>query len=423
MPESREPKRPRARKPAARKTTSTRKTTAPRRPAPRRRLVVERDDELLDARNEAGDEVAETDEVSEDRSDEPSRPVAIGGPTSTAWTDLPGESGMPPSPFDEDPGAPAAPAAEERPRIDDPRGEMLVGVAALALAVSVFLPWYESASLAIGSVSGWASGTWGPIVFFLAVAALAIVGLRRLGVAVAFPVSHALVLEGIGWVSVVFMLLKRFRTPTGFEPAGPIDGGYWLAIVASVGVALLASRLSKDAPFLTIPGWFAGRAGKIGAGILAFSLIAGVAFAFTTDFGSAARPNFGSAGGNDEVPQLQQGLPSCITDSGFPVPEGVQPSQGYGNDEQNICTAIFTSDRSVKQLDKAYRAALKQADWGFQVLKGAAGGSENARVYSITAPECGTLQILNTEQSRSISVVIGPDFCQSALTPDAPPAD
>ena len=444
MPESRDPKRaraarkPAAKKPAAKKTASAktvaRKTVArktTRKPAPR---PAPRNEDLFD-------------DASDERDAAPRERPRLARPIAIAGTPRPGEAesaqgsdaapsafagggdgALPPSPFDEPSGATPAPAPSA-PDIDNPRGELLVGLAALIVAVGVFLPWYKSVSFLDTSVSGWSSGTWGPMVFFLSLGAIAVVALRRLGVALAFPVAHGLVLEGIGWVSVVALMVKRLGpfTPDGFAVPGPFSGGlgYWLAILGSVGVALAAGRLSKDAPFVTVPGWFRSAAGKAGAAVLGLSLVAGAAFGVVNDFGTNARPaGFGSAAGNGQAPELQKGLPKCVSEAGFPVPAGVNPEQGFGRDEpEKICTAIFGSELSVKSLDKRYRAALKDAGWSFEVLETATGaGGNNARVYSITSPECGTMQILNTQEKRSVSLVIGPAFCRdlSQLQPSRP---
>lgn len=356
------------------------------------------------------------DEPADDTADErPARPVPIGVPPATTVAaeapayptsgEVAGQPGVPPPP-------------DERPDVEDPATESWVGVAAAVLAGSVFLPWYRS----IGGfdITGWASGTWGPIVFFLALAALAVVALRRAGVAVAFPISHALMLEGIGWISVLALLLKRFARPEGFNVVGvsanPFAMGFWVALVAGVALALLASKLSKNAPIVLLPGWFRGRAGKVGAGVVALSLVAGVAFGMANDAGSAleaARRGTIDASVGGLTPQLQEGLPECIGDAGFPVPRGITPVEGFGRDEPTqLCTAIFSGTAGVGTIQNAFTRSLDEASWEYSVLDATA-ANPNTRMLAITAPQCGTLQIVQAGEDRRITVVLSPDFCQS----------
>ena len=359
-----------------------------------------------------------------------SRPVAIGGGRGLlpeSGEGLPGyEQALPGEPSDEL-GQPPTYIHDEKPVIEDPRGELLVGLAAALLAASTFLPWYRS--FGEYDISGWASGTWGPVVFFLGLAGVAIIGLRRVGVAVAFPVSYSLLLEGIGWASVLGLLIKRFRTPETFDVVGvstnPLKMGFWVALVAAVAIAMLASRLSRNAPIVVLPGWFHSKAGKLGAAVLALAIAGGAAFGLMNDAGealAAARGDSGSFLGQDgsvqngTQPDIEQGLPACVKDLGFTTPDGVTAIQGFSSEANGICLAQFTSEEPVAAVAKVFQDAMKRAGWTFEVVAATA-GSKTARVFEVRAPKCGQVSIaegVSEEDQRSVQVYLGgPEFCRT----------
>src|SRR5439155_16474868 len=87
-----------------------------------------------------------------------------------------------------------------------------VAIMSALLAASAFLPWYKGPAGYRITSTGWGSGTWGPLIFFLGVGSLALVVLRRLGVTVSLPVEESLFHEGAGWVALVGAVIKsRFR--------------------------------------------------------------------------------------------------------------------------------------------------------------------------------------------------------------------
>jgi len=356
-----------------------------------------------------------------------SRPVAIGGGRGLlpeSGEGLPGyEQALPGEPSDEL-GQPPTYIHDEKPVIEDPRGELLVGLAAALLAASTFLPWYRS--FGEYDISGWASGTWGPVVFFLGLAGVAIIGLRRVGVAVAFPVSYSLLLEGIGWASVLGLLIKRFRTPETFDVVGvstnPLKMGFWVALVAAVAIAMLASRLSRNAPIVVLPGWFHSKAGKLGAAVLALAIAGGAAFGLMNDAGealAAARGDSGSFLGQDgsvqdgTQPDIEQGLPACVKDLGFTTPDGVTATQGFSSEANGICTAQFTSKKKLDDVANVFLASMRQAGWTVEALEGSTGAA-TARLFSVSAPICGTVQIFEdpANKQRTIQALLGgQDFC------------
>ncbi|HVL32321.1 MAG TPA: hypothetical protein VM600_01935, partial [Actinomycetota bacterium] len=117
-------------------------------------------------------------DVEHDENDIPSaRPIPVSAPVGA--DDVADEYDAPAGDYagavatDEEPPPPSDPLLVERP-LD----ELGAGIAALVLSASVFLPWYSRPTL--DGVSGWTSGSWGPIIFFLGLAAFAIVLIRRL---------------------------------------------------------------------------------------------------------------------------------------------------------------------------------------------------------------------------------------------------
>lgn len=360
--------------------------------------------------------------------DEQLRPVAIGG-SAGGWNDEPADIDAAGSPLAPgmveplEPGRPQPPTG--RLEVERPLDEGLVGVAALVLAVSVFLPWYASAGFAPVSISGWASGNWGPITFFLAVAVVAIVVLRLARVPVSLPLPHSMVLEVMGWAAVIMVLIKRFLPPEGFGILGMFDGGFLLGLVGGVGVAMLASRLSKDTPVVMLPGWFRGRAGAIGATILVMALGAGVAFGLMNSVQKAREQAFDQRPGpvpTISAPPREKGLPACAKRLKFPVPAGVTPVSGHGLGQPDTCQAELTSKLTIKQLEGLYRAALRDAGWKFSVIPT---GTEMAILFQIEKPTCGTFAVTRAkgEKVSKVQLFVGTGNCPQLRTPSPNPSN
>lgn len=265
--------------------------------------------------------------------------------------------------------------------VERPREELLAGVAALLLSLTVFLPWFGPKGL---EISGWEGGLWGPIIFFAALAVVAIVGLRRAGVPVTLPVDHAAIIEAVGWMALLGGLASRFF---GIEVA-PTDynATRWVFAPMALGaiLAAVASKISTGSPFVLRPGWFSGMGGKIGAAVLAVALLAGVAFGVTgtaTPGKQVTGPRAGS------VKTFNGTLPPCAKAVKFPTPSIVKLQQSFQLPEDN-CNVTFTSTQSLAKVIAAYRAALKTAGWKFTAIP-----SPNAMSFQLTAPRCGTLAL------------------------------
>jgi len=285
-------------------------------------------------------------------------------------------------------GTPMEPGSDEPGVVERPRDELFVAIACAVLAASVFLPWYGTL---ISSQSGWASGTWGPVVFFLALAGIAIVALRRMKVPVSFPYDHSLVLEGIGWVSVVFTFIKRFRPPHIGTIAAGQKYGIIVAMFAAVAVALLGGRVSSAASLVQRPGWLKDRGGKTGALVLAISIALGAVFAFANG-GEPGAPK--PIANNQSVPKTFKGLPPCATKQRFPTPAGVKATQGQEvtatGSQLSFCFAVFTSSLPAKTVFDRFKAALTANGWKYIATKTTSAVSAG---LTLTSPQCGTVAI------------------------------
>jgi hypothetical protein len=272
--------------------------------------------------------------------------------------------------------------------VERPRDELFVGVACAVLAATVFLPWYKSV---FRNVSGWSSGTWGPIIFFLALAGVAIVALRRLKVPIAFPFDHSLILEGIGWLSVGMAFIKRFFAPHLNTFKYQINTWPMLATMfAAVAVALLGGRVSSGAPFVMRPGWFKDRAGKTGAALLGVALALGIAFGLTAGSSDASQ-----ATSNPLKSKQILGFPNCAKKAKFPQFAGFKATLGAetpaSGSQQASCVVTFTAPFTTKVALARIETALQGAHWTFAVAKTAAPASFAS--LTLKAPKCGAVTI------------------------------
>jgi hypothetical protein len=287
------------------------------------------------------------------------------------------------------------PRAERTPAgsivVDKPWAEVMVGAFAVLLAASVFLPWYHNA---LATVSGWSSGTWGPIIFFLALGALGIVTLRRLQISIAFPVESPLVVEAIGWACVIGLILKRYFQPVAFGAKLPSDGWIFASLACALGMALLAGVASSSTSFVLRPRWFEGKPGWIGAGVLVVALAAGVSLGFTnTSVPTAAplRPG--------PQPTQVRGVPACAKRDNVPTPSAFTPYVGY---DSTTCIAAWSTTLSVTQAYARYIAALRAAGWTVTDGQPSAAG----RSAGLKGKACGTASVAKAAIGGKMEVVV-----------------
>jgi hypothetical protein len=317
--------------------------------------------------------------------EQPARPMAVSETPPPLWeTEVPTLLDAPlPRPIE--PPKPSAPV------VDKPWAEVGVGVFALLLAGSVFLPWYHNA---LTTISGWSSGTWGPIIFFLALAALAIVVLRRVQIPVAFPVEAPLVVEAIGWICVIGLILKRYFQPTLFGTKLPSDGWIFASLACALGLAILAGTASSNTAFVLRPRWFGGRPGWIGTAVVAAALAGGLALGFTnTSVPTAAPVKPGPQ------PTQIRGLPNCAKRLKLPTPQGFTAYVGY---ESTTCIATWYTSFGLNQAYSRYTSALRAAHWTVTDGQQKTGG----RTAALRGPACGNASVANAPLSGKNQVVV-----------------
>lgn len=327
------------------------------------------------------------------------RPVPVGGfpgdpEPAAAETDAPEHAEDGRSPARSWMGEEAPPAEPERSRAARYSGDLLVALLAAALAAATFLPWYKTVVPAgatgvksIGA-SGWATGTWGPVIFFLCLASVALIGLRRLGVKVSLPVEEPLVHEAVGWVSVIGVVIKSRAIPDFSAFAQETRSlGIWVALGAAFVLAILAGRMSPRASVVLLPGWYRGTAGVTGAAVLLIAIGGGVGLGFVNDAGGVSAPKVERPSEVKADIAPKGTLHRCAR--GFPIPAGFtideSSSRKAGNFE--VCIVTLSSKQDVKKLNPVVQSALKKAGWKFNVIA----ATDVLVQLELKAPSCGTV--------------------------------
>jgi hypothetical protein len=266
------------------------------------------------------------------------------------------------------------------------------------LAGLTFLEWYKGPPGFGISASGWASGTWGPIIFFLAIGSVLLVGQRRVGVDVSLPVDESLLHEGAGWVSLVGAVIKTRLRP-GPEDLLRASYGVYITIGAAVVLIVLAGRMSPHAPFVVRPGWHRSRGGAMGIAVLAI-VVAGSAV-FGTINSVLLEPK---GNPSDLLAGTVRGkLPDCA--KGFPLTTGLKPQYGFGTGA--ACQAVLSSTKTPSQIAAEFRALLKSKNYVFTE-----GGTAGSVILTVTKPRCATLAVVPGDTGATVAV---------ALTTCAPP--
>jgi len=376
--------------PPAKKKPAARAKPSARAKAPVRKTVVKKS-ARKSAKRATTPRASERRRVSlrPDLGEQPSgaRPVAVGSARALWETDDIAAPTMPPR-------VEPPPARDAPPDVDKPLTELGVAVCAALLAASVFLPWYHNVP---STVSGWASGTWGPIIFFLALAAVAIVVLRRAQIAIAFPIEPTLVVEGIGWVCVIGLILKRYFSPSAFGFKLPTDGWLFASLGLALALALLAGIASKDAAFVLRPGWWKGTPGKIGASVLVITLAGGLVFGFTNTAVSTSIPK-----ANATPPAITtKGLPPCAKRIHLPTPNGFTAAAGSEIPSINHCDIQYASSLPLVTGFDRFVAALRGAGWTVTAGR----SSPVYRLATLGGRTCGTLTIAQTRPKTLVALV------------------
>jgi hypothetical protein len=311
-------------------------------------------------------------------------------------SEVPGAEAASSSPSD-------APASSEPPAADltHPYAtDLPIAAVSTVLAVSTFLPWYHGPKGFGISVSGWSSGTWGPVIFFLALGSLALIALRRVNVSVSLPVEESLVHEGAGWISLVGAVVKS-RFHPGVSGLLGTSWGVWIAIALSAGLIILAGRMAPHAPFVLRPGWARGRAGIVGLSVLAIVVAGSAVFGATNSAslrpsGRDSRSFSGSVSGK---------LPECA--KGFALPAGLKPEFGFG--AGTACSFELTSAQTPVQVAKAFKTLFKAKRYTYSIDPGAPGST----VFSVTKPRCAKVAIVPGMKGS----IVGVSFTSACPTP------
>lgn len=115
-------------------------------------------------------------------------------------------------------------------------GEQVAWVAGLVLAVSAFTGWYSGEGDFTLSVTGWDTGIVGKLVFFVGLAVVLVVALRRAGVDLPAAVPESLLIVGLGSLATILVLIRVISVPEEFLPADGRAPGLWISLAAAVGV-------------------------------------------------------------------------------------------------------------------------------------------------------------------------------------------
>lgn len=285
--------------------------------------------------------------------------------------------------------------------------DIAIIVVSAILAGSVFLPWYKLSSAfrqSTVTASGWETGTWGPMILFLGLASLVVAGLRRANVRVGLPVADSHLHEGIGWAAIIGAVIKLRAVP---KEQGIQMGWNWgiiVAIVAAFVLAFLAGRMSGSMPFTTIPGWFKGRAGKIGLAVLVLAVAGSAAFGVTQNISPYSLATDGGDGGDGGLGNsvLRDQFPKCA--EGFPRPADAKPREGVEQRGQISCVFTYATAMTPDELLKFYETELKKAGYTFTPIPSRGEGVGHAMTF--TAPKCGSMSLQRAQGASESNVIV-----------------
>lgn len=392
-----------ARKAAARKTVARKTAAAKPAPKPPARKPATR-------RKPAAAEQAQIQATVEafDEDDAPATPRASGPVVIGATADA--AAGETVAVVDDASGEAVAVAATDEPPLPERYPEDIpVMVVSAILAGSVFLPWYKLSSAfrqSTVTASGWETGTWGPMIFFLGLASLIVAVLRRANVRVGLPVADSHLHEGIGWAAIIGAVIKLRAVP---KEQGIQMGWTWgiiVAIVAAFLLAFLAGRMSGSMTFTTIPGWFRGKAGKIGLAVLLLAAGGSAAFGITQNVSPYAlatgRPTQGTGDGGISNNVLRNKFPKCA--EGFPRPADAKPREGVEQKGQSPCVFTYATGETPDELLTFYKAELAKEGWTFTPIPSRAEGAGHAMTFA--APKCGSMSMQRAQGSDESNVIV-----------------
>ena len=276
-----------------------------------------------------------------------------------------------------------------------------IAIVSALLAASTFLPWYKGPQGYGITATGWGSGTWGPLIFFLGLGSVLLIVLRRIGVAVSLPIEESLFHEGAGWVALVGAVIKsRFRP--GPKDLLSASYGVWIAIGVAAILIVLAGRMSPHAPLVVRPGWHRRTAGAVGLAVLV--VVAAGSAVFGTMNNASLSPNQGS--GDAFAGTIKGKIPACA--KSFPLPSGLTPQ--YGFDTQGACQVQLAAKGSSTDVTARFRSLFAQKKYTYTEVAGAPGSV----VFTITKPRCATLAVVPAESGSIVAVALTPCVAPSS---------
>ena len=83
---------------------------------------------------------------------------------------------------------------------------------------------------------GWHTGVIGKLVFFLGLAVVLVVALRRLGIDLPAAVPESLLVLALGSLATILVLVRVISIPEEFLPADGRAIGLWISLAASIAV-------------------------------------------------------------------------------------------------------------------------------------------------------------------------------------------
>jgi hypothetical protein len=115
-------------------------------------------------------------------------------------------------------------------------GGRLIFLFGLLLTVSALTGWYTgSGEGTTVSILGWHTGAIGKVVFFLGLAAVALVVLREFGIEMPSAVPESLVAIAIGSVATILVLVRLISIPDEFFFVNRAVG-IWLSLLFAIGI-------------------------------------------------------------------------------------------------------------------------------------------------------------------------------------------
>ena len=116
-------------------------------------------------------------------------------------------------------------------------GERLSWVSGLVLALSAFTDWYAGSSIEgpTLAITGWHTGVLGKLIFFIGLAVLALVALRRAGIELPASVPESLVVIALGSGATIFVLIRVISIPDAYAFAGR-GIGIWISLLAALAL-------------------------------------------------------------------------------------------------------------------------------------------------------------------------------------------